>query len=223
MASQFTYLAINAGVIAVPLLFSFEPRIRYVGHWKSVLAAAAIIAVPFLLWDIWFTRAGVWQFNPRYVTGMALAGLPVEEWMFFICIPFACMFLYVLVKQFSRQVLTEYLARRILLVAAAVLFVIALLHVRYLYTGVCCVLLAMALIVVYWQRLAPAPALVVAYAVHLIPFAVVNGLLTALPVVIYNDLENSGLRIGTIPAEDFAYSGLLLTGNVVLYEWMQNR
>ncbi len=53
-----------------------------------------------------------------------------------------------------------------------------------------------------------------AYAICLIPFLLVNGLLTALPVVLYNDSENIGLRIYTIPAEDVFYGMLLVLGNV---------
>ncbi|HZK65389.1 MAG TPA: lycopene cyclase domain-containing protein, partial [Puia sp.] len=63
----------------------------------------------------------------------------------------------------------------------------------------------------------------VSYAIILIPFLIVNGLLTAIPVVIYNDAENLGIRIYTIPFEDVFY-GLLLTMMVVcLYERGLNR
>jgi lycopene cyclase domain-containing protein len=50
---------------------------------------------------------------------------------------------------------------------------------------------------------------------------IVNGLLTALPVVIYNDLENIGVRIGSIPVEDFFYCFILLLMNISLYEYFQ--
>jgi lycopene cyclase domain-containing protein len=56
--------------------------------------------------------------------------------------------------------------------------------------------------------------------VHLIPFLTVNGILTALPVVLYNDTENCGFRIYTIPVEDTMYSYLLLMMNIIIFEWI---
>jgi lycopene cyclase domain-containing protein len=63
------------------------------------------------------------------------------------------------------------------------------------------------------------------YVVSLIPFLMVNGLLTGSfleePIVWYNDAENLGLRIGTIPVEDSVYMLLLLMMNTTIYEWLK--
>ena len=61
-------------------------------------------------------------------------------------------------------------------------------------------------------------AFLLAYLIILIPFLLVNGLLTAIPVVLYNDSENLGIRLYTIPVEDIFYGMLLIMMNVVGYE-----
>jgi lycopene cyclase domain-containing protein len=68
----------------------------------------------------------------------------------------------------------------------------------------------------------------VGYFFSLIPFLIVNGILTSKPVVIYNNEENSGVRIfidglANIPIEDMAYCMLLLLLNVALYERFEKR
>ena len=53
--------------------------------------------------------------------------------------------------------------------------------------------------------------------------AFVNGVLTAMPVVIYNNAENLGIRAYTIPVEDFIYSFIMLGMNVGLYEFIREK
>lgn len=60
---------------------------------RAVLPVAAV----FLAWDAIAIAAGVWTYNPRYVTGLRLPfRIPVEELVFFLVIPvcgvltFAC-------------------------------------------------------------------------------------------------------------------------------------
>jgi lycopene cyclase domain-containing protein len=61
----------------------------------------------------------------------------------------------------------------------------------------------------------------VSFLVCLLPFLIVNGLLTGaattLPVVWYNPAEFSGWRIITIPVEDLFYNFDLLVGFVAFF------
>ena len=61
------------------------------------------------------------------------------------------------------------------------------------------------------------------FFICLLPFLIMNGYLTSLPIVIYNDEFNSGIRIGTIPLEDSFYCLLLLLMNITLYEFLKKK
>lgn len=64
-----------------------------------------------------------------------------------------------------------------------------------------------------------------AYLVILIPFTIVNGLLTGSwigePVVWYNNDENLAVRFLTIPVEDVFYGMLMLGMSVSIYEGLK--
>jgi len=58
----------------------------------------------------------------------------------------------------------------------------------------------------------------------LIPFFIVNGILTGsmidAPIVWYNDDENLGVRLATIPIEDIGYAFSMLFCNLMIFEWL---
>ena len=96
--NQFLYLAIDIGCILIPLIASFHPKLKFYKQWKYYLPAMAIVAVVFLIWDEIFTQAGIWGFTETYLLGLTIGNLPVEEILFFVCIPYACVFTYYAVK-----------------------------------------------------------------------------------------------------------------------------
>ena len=91
---KFQYLLIDSLVIIIPLLFSFHPRIKFYESWKPLFMAIITASVPFVVFDSIFTLRGVWGFNPGYITGIYLYNLPIEEILFFVCVPYSCLFTY---------------------------------------------------------------------------------------------------------------------------------
>jgi lycopene cyclase domain-containing protein len=229
---NWTYLLLNLGSLAIPLAFSRSGRFGFGAHWGKAWAAVALSALPFLAWDVWFTRQGVWSFNPRYHLGASFLGLPLEEWLFFLAIPFACLFIY---RQY-RGTLDPGAAGRgrlsrirpLFLVAtwsAAALFLTAAAFVNAgrAYTLVVCLLGAATAAFLAFVRPRWSAALLAAVLTQYLPFFLVNGALTALPVVIYSGEAILGLRIGTIPVEDSVYAFILLAWPVAVFEALLGR
>lgn len=217
---QYLYLFLNFGTVLIPLVFSFYPKANFSRQWRSVLPAIFITAVLFVLWDMIFTAWRIWEFNPRYVTGIRLGNLPLEEVLFFFCIPYACIFTHF---AFGYLLERDPFGRYDRIITHALLGISLLLCVLFydrLYTVTTFGLLASLLTAGLIAGKTPG-MLYFSYTVLLIPFFIVNGILTGTglnePVVSYNDAENLRLRIGTIPVEDVFYGFSL----ILLSIWIQ--
>lgn len=221
---KWTYLLINLGSIIIPFIFSFHPKLKFSTHWKSAWLAIILSLIPFVIWDVYFTSIGVWSFNHNYTLGINLFGLPLEEYLFFICIPYASLYTFHCFKRlFSFQPHQKFE----LIVTVAILSISLFGVVQYsdrIYTFTTSILLIILLLYIFLQKVSWLKTFYITFAVILLPFFVVNGLLTGwlleAPVVIYNNTENTGVRLNTIPIEDVFYGCLLLLLNTTIYEFL---
>lgn len=225
---QYLYLLLNSLAISVPLAFSFYPKANFSRKWQYLMPAIAIPGVLFILWDVYFTKWGIWGFNETYLTGLHIANLPLEEWLFFICIPYACVFTYFSFKYlFKEDYLGKY-APAITWALIAISFLIAVSNTHRAYTSVTFfALCAFLLVHIFVLRSQYLGRFYFCFIFILIPFFLINGVLTGsyIPdqVVWYNNAENLGIRLGTIPIEDTFYGMLLLLMNVTLFEELEIR
>jgi lycopene cyclase domain-containing protein len=97
------YLMVLALVLFFPLALSRDSNLPFRGRWLTVLRSIVCVSVPFWAWDIIATARGHWSFNPRFILGYSIAGLPVEEWLFFLVVGFASLFTWESVKYFARR------------------------------------------------------------------------------------------------------------------------
>lgn len=221
---NFLYLIVDLCAISVPLLFSFHPRIGLHKIWHLLWPAILLSTIPFIIWDSFFTQIGVWGFTPKYLTGISFFQLPVEEILFFICIPYACLFTYYCFRIYhgtDYRLKHENAATWFFLGFTIIMGVVFYDRYYTIYTAA-----GLFSFLMFLKYMAKAKWLGLFYYSHmflLIPFFIVNGILTGTgldePIVWYNDAENMGLRIWTIPVEDIFYGMLMLLLNVCLFEF----
>ena len=221
---RFTYLLINFFTILFPLALSFDKKVQFYKKWKFIWPGLLITGLVFLFWDVLFTVDGVWSFNTKYITGITILQLPIEEIFFFLTVPFACIFIYACLNYYIKWEMDMRLTRIVsnLIIISSILILIFYHH--RLYTRVTFTLLAFLVILfqfiykVRWLN-----RFYISFLVVLIPFYTINGILTAWPVVIYNNSQNLGLRLGTIPIEDHFYCMALLLMNIGFFEYFRLR
>lgn len=226
MDVRYTYFLILGLSIIGPLALSFDRKVAFFRKWRFLFPAMLLPVVCYLVWDIVFTRAGVWSFNPRFIKGLYLVNLPLEEVLFFLVVPYCCAFIYECIRCYFPAIGKITRADKLLQWTGLLLLIAGLVFFRRAYTSVTFCLTAAFIAMIYafpgFFRGFSAAYFLVSYAVALLPFLVVNGFLTALPVVEYNNAENLGFRIYTIPFEDVFYGMLLMLMIIALYERRRN-
>lgn len=221
---KFTYLLINFFTILFPLALSFDKKVQFYKKWKFIWPGLLITGVIFLFWDVLFTVDNVWSFNPKYITGITILQLPIEEIFFFLTVPFACIFIYACLNYYIKWEMDTRLTRIISNLLIILSILILLFYHHRLYTRVTFTLLAFLVILLQFIYKARwLNRFYISFLVVLIPFYIINGVLTAWPVVIYNNAQNMGLRLGTIPVEDHFYCMALLLMNVAFFEYFRLR
>lgn len=210
------YLLIDLLSISVPFIVSFNRRIQLMKYWKSLFVSITISAIPYLIWDEYFTSKLYWGFNEKYLMGSYVYNLPLEEILFFLCIPFACIFTHISILKIKAFTIT---AKTTNLISGSILVITFLLLAFNLEKAYTVWVMAFTIIIhflgyIYYKDLLK--HFYITFLFILIPFLIVNGILTGTgidgQIVWYNNLENLGIRIGTIPIEDtfYAYSMVLL-------------
>lgn len=216
---------LNLGSIFVPFLFSFHPKIKFYKLWKSLFIAITITMTIFIPWDIIFTSNGIWGFNDSYFLGFKVLKLPIEEWLFFICIPYACVFThYALLHYFPKMILSKSSSKKLTYLFISILSLTAFLNYGKWYTLINFVLAIILITVVFFKRPDILQEYYLTFLVMLIPFFIVNGILTGAfidnEVVWYNNAENLNIRLFTIPIEDTVYAFSMILMNLVIVKFL---
>jgi len=223
MNPHYTYLLIDLLSIFFPLALSFDKKVAFYKHWKFLLPAIFVNAVLFVLWDMYFTKHGVWSFNPDYICGVYVGNLPLEEVLFFIVVPYSCAFIY---ECLNAYIVKDIVTRPKLITVIVLVLSLAscILFYDRIYTvvnaGICFIVVSIAVFIYKFHQMG---RFYLSFFVSLIPFLLFDGLITGIPIVSYNDEENMAIRLMSIPVEDFFYCLSLLLNTVVVMDYFRSR
>jgi len=215
------------GSILIPLVYSVF-QTDFIKNWKNFTISTSLIAIIYLIWDVIFTNTGIWGFNNNYCLGIYFLKIPLEEWLFFFVIPFCSLFThYAFFTIYSNlrlnKTLTLYVSAFIIILS----FFLIVTNLSKAYTAVNFAFLAVIIVLGTMYKLKLLQQFYISFLIILIPFIIVNGILTGAvtetPIVWYNDLENLGIRFYTIPVEDFGYAFSMLFGNALIFETLNKR
>ena len=85
-----TYLVVLIGIFVGSIWLEFALRTHVLRRWRRAALALVPGLVVFVSWDLYAISAGHWTFDPDRVLGIELPlGMPLEELLFFLVVPFA--------------------------------------------------------------------------------------------------------------------------------------
>jgi lycopene cyclase domain-containing protein len=209
------YLKVEVLSVAIPLLLSFDKKVMFYKMWKSLFPSIIICGALFIIPDIIFTKLGIWGFNPRYHSGLLLLDLPLEEWLFFILIPYACMFIhYVFIHYSHNYSLSDNKARLISGLIIFILIPVIVFNTDKTYTLIYSIALILLLIAANLDKMKVLNSFFLSFPIMLLPFLIVNstlsGTFTEDAVIWYNKTTISGIYLLTVPVEDVGYAFCLI-------------
>lgn len=222
---SFTYLGLLLVIFIIPLALELRKPTGFFRQLKYLFPAIVFSCAIYVIWDLRFEEKAIWRFNQEYLTGINILNLPIEEWLYFPVISFLGVYIYEFVKyRFSKF---EY--PNTFLFFSLVLLVlfgsITYFSRQKLYPFFTFFLLSIYLAYTVFRNRFKRhyTKFYFAYFILLVPFIIINGILTALPVIEYNPVHNLGIRLYSIPIENFASLFLLFIMNVTIYEYLTER
>lgn len=218
------YVLLNFLILIGPLLSSFDRRVRYVRYWPEAMMSIGLVMIPFVAWDA--AVSGVhWRFNERFTLSFRFLGLPAGELLFFISVPFACLFIWQIIVTHHPVDRIQNRAILSLLAAAGMVSGFLFMLCDIMYTSIVCFALAFTVIL---DRLLKTHILsqkrTALFIIGLTGFIFIfNGYLTSRPVVLYDPRYFLNIRIWTIPIEDFGYGYSLILLCTIFFEKLKGR
>lgn len=212
------YLIIDLLIIIFPLILSFDKKVAYYKNIRSVIISILVVGLIYIVWDIIAVSRGDWSFNRDFINGIYVLNLPLEEILFFITVPYSCIFIYEVIKSYFGE--KKLRINNSLIIAVIIMFTgLAIYFSQQYYTFTVLLFSAVFLLLAltFYRSILNSKTYWLTILVSYVPFFIVNYFLTSLPVVEYNEKAVWGIRIITIPVEDFLYSYSLISLWLMVY------
>lgn len=221
---NYAYLAFNLLVFLPVLILSLKTDVKPHRHWRAFIGAVLLVSLPFLLWDMWAVSRQHWDFNSNYVLTQRFIGLPFEELLFFVTVPFAMIYVWGVVRKYvTNTAIRLWVPLTALSAAAGSATALLLLYWSNGYTRSAMIATLVAIAIVACSNLIFTKRFWVFQGVLLAIFFIANWILTAVPIVVYSGLVIIGTKALTIPIEDFFFNFAFINLFLVVFNWLDQR
>jgi lycopene cyclase domain-containing protein len=212
-------------VMAVITMFLFVKKtIVFFTELKYMIPAILFSGAIFILFNYRLLETGIISFNSSFLAGKYLFKLPVEEWLFLLIISFFSFSVYILIS-----VLFPNFERPNLFLVISVVLLLGFGFGAWHFRQKLIPFFIFFLLTIYFgytlirnRFKMHLTKFYISYAIAVIPFFLIKGLLHSLPVIFFNSDYTLGIRLLNVPVEEFAYFFLLMLINITIFEYLRD-
>jgi lycopene cyclase domain-containing protein len=200
---KYTFLFIDVLVFFIPMLLMLDKRFKSKKTFNQIVPGLLLMAALFTVWDLVFSHLLIRTFNPTYVIGYYFLGIPFEEYLLFLLIPFTVTVIYEYMLNLFPERMHQQSGNTFATILALLFLFLAIAFRQHQYTFYTCIFSSLLLqFNVYFLKSAFLGRYFFVFAVALVPAMLIHAVLTSHPIIQYSNTGISGIKIGTIPFED---------------------
>lgn len=221
---NYTYLLIDLGILLFTVILFSIKQLDFARNSKFIILAVLINVFVFSVPTEFLTRLKVIVFNPPYLTGLTLWELPVEELLLSLVLPLCGLSVYLFLNARFPDNTSEKYSLAVSNIMLGICIAMLYFGHQKLYTVFTfAFLLVFLLYIEYVNKLRFMYKFYRAYLVTLVPFYLVHGVITSLPVLQYNSAETLNFNLFHIPFESHFYFMAMLLLSIYLFELFKTR
>lgn len=229
---MYTYLILNILIIFFPLKLSFDKKLKFYSHFEDLSISILFGGFFMVLLDMFFVKKRILVFMPEYLIKTNLISLPIEEILFFITVPFACIFVYEYLKI---KIKKDFLSQHVEKINLTLIFLLtALMSFSFYktYTFTIAIFLDVLLYLYFIKKLSNKYMgyFYLSYLVTLIPFLILNIILakgvwfiSGRPIIWYEYSKTWGLKLLSVPVENIMYFMFFSLLYISIYEFSKSK
>lgn len=221
---NYTFLLTDLALLILPVVLFLLDKPAFAKTGKFIILAVLINVFVFSVPTEFLTQLKVIVFNPPYLTGMTLWELPVEELLLSLILPLAGLSVYLFLNARYPDNTNDKYSLAVSNIMLGICIAMLFFGYQKLYTlFTFSILLVFMVYIEYVNKIRFMYRFYRAYLLMLIPFYLVYGVLTIMPVLQFNAAETLKFNLLQIPFETpFYFMGMMLL-SVFLFEVFKSR
>lgn len=216
---KINYLIFNLIIISSPFMLSFFYKEIVYPFDKTSLISIIIASLVFIIHDILVTNKW-WEFNKKYILGIKILKLPIEEILFFFSVSFSCLTIWINLKNKSIFFNFKYVYFFYLTIFLYFFYLTIKNKKPYVFFVLSLYLALLIFDLLFQTNLILNFNFLIFTLIVFFLTLIFNYYLTKKPIVIYNQKIITKIKILTIPIEDFIYGINFLYLTILIYEFL---